>query len=805
MISNANIYEVVKKLDYETKKNVIKSYIGRELDFQKELKILFERMYPTATIEILQGNNELGKDLVIIEKDPIRKNKINAIIVKAEEKLRGNATNPIVTQIIQAVSHPFKILNSFEEYKVDFITVVNTGTITNSAQKSIVDTVKNTFQNQIIFWGTKELVDYFEEYYPEFFVSGEIERIISEYINKLDKILVSQDINDKDFIKPTLKVIEKIDKKSLLKKRVVSQEDYFDDLVKEIEGRKIGYDDFIKEITAKKDNYLIIGDAGSGKTTLSFFIIREILIKKLQEYKSNNIINNLPVILRASKLKKENIESFEEFILKINEINKSETDILCIDGIDELDRDLRLELKYQLQKYKEKYPNTTLILTSRKIMPIIDDFETFNQLELMPYELSKAIEFIKEYFIKFKLEEELLDYLEESLKEWEETFPLYPLSLKLLINVVREHKEIPSSITELYNRYIDIIVGKSDNAPEIDKLFEPDIKKDFFAYLAHEYFLKKNTIVIEKKDFEDAINNYVQDHSHIQDKESFEKSLLRSGLLQIKNNEIQFSHKSFLDYFIAYYYILNEERENVYELYFTDEWEEVFLFYIGLKTKFTKQDSEKLFLKLQQLKDNFKREFLTLYLGKVLQYGWHTPDRLKIILIKEGINQILNFRKSFIELLNNKFEIEIPDILIDLILLNFSKQCYNNYFLEQPIKNTFLNKKSLDVNEVYFNTLYIINNLKKISEVEINQYLEILYPNIKRILEDKDSLKQGIISLILTDAIKKESEKKHKIINEELKEKYNSLIHKTKQNYSALLEEILPVKRKKLFNKFYKK
>ena len=54
-------------------------------------------MYPTAIIEILQGNSELGKDLVIIEKDPIRNfcilfflNLMNTNFIKIFPKVKVN-------------------------------------------------------------------------------------------------------------------------------------------------------------------------------------------------------------------------------------------------------------------------------------------------------------------------------------------------------------------------------------------------------------------------------------------------------------------------------------------------------------------------------------------------------------------------------------------------------------------------------------------------------------------------------------------------------------------------------------------
>ncbi len=38
----------------------------REIDFQKHFKFLLERIYPNDTIEIRQGPDEYGKDIIRI-------------------------------------------------------------------------------------------------------------------------------------------------------------------------------------------------------------------------------------------------------------------------------------------------------------------------------------------------------------------------------------------------------------------------------------------------------------------------------------------------------------------------------------------------------------------------------------------------------------------------------------------------------------------------------------------------------------------------------------------------------------------
>ena len=54
----------------------------RELDMHKELKILFENMYPRDTsVYITHGSDERGRDLIISQTTPVGKENI-AVVVK---------------------------------------------------------------------------------------------------------------------------------------------------------------------------------------------------------------------------------------------------------------------------------------------------------------------------------------------------------------------------------------------------------------------------------------------------------------------------------------------------------------------------------------------------------------------------------------------------------------------------------------------------------------------------------------------------------------------------------------------------
>ena len=73
--------------------------------------------------------------------------------------------------------------------------------------------------------------------------------------------------------------------------------------------------------------------------------------------------------------------------------------------------------------------------------------------------------------------------MRESLEKIQAQILLVPLSLMLLVELVEEHREVPASVTELYDRFFDMALGREDREKGIEVLFDYHIKKKFLAEL----------------------------------------------------------------------------------------------------------------------------------------------------------------------------------------------------------------------------------------------------------------------------------------------------------------------------------
>ena len=118
-----------------------------------------------------------------------------------------------------------------------------------------------------------------------------------------------------------------------------------------------------------------------------------------------------------------------------------------------------------------------MIISSRKIDIIKNPIPNFTHYELLPFEFNQALKL----FQKLVVGDQELNDLKDALDKIKYQIPIIPLSLMLLLTFVEEKKEIPASVTELYDRFFDLVLGREDRSKGIEVLFEYFVKKRFLS------------------------------------------------------------------------------------------------------------------------------------------------------------------------------------------------------------------------------------------------------------------------------------------------------------------------------------
>lgn len=574
-------------------------------------------------------------------------------------------------------------------------------------------------------------------------------------------------------------------------------------------GKRENIQSLLKLLLIRKHFILVEGDAGSGKSIFTIKMIQYSIEESTKSLNSKNQTTiKCPVLLKASSVK--NLTEIE-IRLKIEEYYSSNStikpNILIIDGIDEVN----VAERNLIIKYSENYCNQngiSLLITTRKDQDISNQLKNYNRFELLPFELSQAIEFLKRMAGK---NQNLINSLLKNIQELQHQIPMTPMSLVLLIEIAEKYNEIPASISELYDRYINMVIGVDNTDTNVTQLFEPRYKLDFLISISYELFFKNSDSTVSKKDFDYYIENYVSKHTHITSKEDFLSDLKRITILQINCSSVSFSHKSFLDYLIAKYFEKNTEfliSENIfndiYALYYTALWEDVTNFYFGLKNSITEKQIELLISKNPYKESDNLMYNLELYsMGRLLQYAWNTEKQVKKYGIHLAIKNILELRECIHDFNKKTFGVALPKIIADATLMQYTDTNYSSVFLKNEIVDILEDTRKLLVNsnneinltnQIYFLSSYFLINNKTIDKHEIENFIELLISSKNNIDAD--------IYFPLTFLYKLFTENNKIKISEDNKILLNEIFKTFRRKYSGIFNDTLLFKNRIAARKF---
>ena len=326
---------------------------------------------------------------------------------------------------------------------------------------------------------------------------------------------------------------------------------------------------------AKKYKYLtIIGDAGSGKSTLVKHLFLNTIFEKtfipiLVELRYLNDLDTSFSLERYIKdiCNSNKLQSNENILERFLENGKF---IFFLDGFDELDQKTKKRTVKLLNDFIEKYTNNSYILTSRPYSNI-ENLPLFINLEMK--ELSLEGGEIKGFVYKqLGTEKELAEKAIKSIEQGEiqyiKSFLVNPLLLSLYLLTFQNYASIPDKKYIFYRRVINALFSEHDSKTKLgfvrekqcgldQEQFEEILKSfSFLSYFENEfvfdtdYISKKLKIIKTKKNINFDNIKFITD--------------LKSAIsLWIDDDgEISFSHRSLQEYFTALLISELKEVEN---------------------------------------------------------------------------------------------------------------------------------------------------------------------------------------------------------------------------------------------------
>ncbi len=452
-----------------------------------------------------------------------------------------------------------------------------------------------------------------------------------------------------------------------------------------ISERKESEDGTIKWVTKKANtiinlpnNSIIIGEPGSGKSTLFKILSNEIIAQ-------NSLRNNedfYPIILTFKEVEKSDFcieKAIENYFKKewnknldidFKQIIDNESCAIFIDALDELSQqDFKEQALNAVTTFTTKHSNIKVICSSRPSDYIFHNSESigFKYLEISALNRRQVELFLNNYFSdNITKSKSLLKSLRDS--EILEKLPKTPLTIALITMLFDEKEvEIPATITDLYEMFVNLLIGKS-SATDTTDLIEVGVKHRIISYIAKDLHSNLKSS-ISKTDLHKLVTAYSEERGQkLNVNQILNEILDQVGLFYINDKgEIAFKHQSFQEYFTAYE--IFHHRQSDRKLFINEFnnlwWQNVAIFYGGMG-----KDSPKFLDEiLEHSKPQNLPEFIsnTGGIGKLLQALYNTPIKNR----KKGIQRGLENTTSAINfLLSDKVDRNKKDIIF---WQNFSK------------------------------------------------------------------------------------------------------------------------------------
>lgn len=562
-----------------------------EDDLQDLIVKLLKEM-KSIDVEKNCGPQEFGKDIFFTQEDSISPTNFSCVI-KA-----GDVNQTVANKMIEQIFASFDIPANTKKGKIQIQKVIAiTNGVYKQNSKTIISTsnILSTKQGLIIFWDINDLVTKCLDYIPSL-VTSEQSIHLTEYKEKLLEKLSSYD--SLKFLQTdfgySLDHLENLEIKSRTRYNSYMREK--DQYLDKPQSDKLVPLSLSEEAELFKTdlNYLISGIPTSGKTS---FLKR--LGRKFINSFPDNYIFFIDLNKSASSLLGKDLFNFiadqyyDAVAYKLEmDYLKLEKSLLLLDGLDELPDDkIRAEIINKLVEFKKTYPKSQVVVSSRNIEfilnnPLIDD--NFEKYELLPLNIEEFIKIGEKFLGTGETISEYVTLVKKS--DLINAFPKTPLTSILLCILFKEKQinidELPSNITELYKKFLDLFLNKWDASKGLSQQFKFQ-QKEFILQSIAKYMHKNNLIYIKSDKLKEILDELKQTRpiDDLKDTDRFIQELSKSTnvIRKTTNNgdtEFSFFHLTIQEYLASIRLKTTDENFLITNLY-DDWWLNPTIFYTG--------------------------------------------------------------------------------------------------------------------------------------------------------------------------------------------------------------------------------
>lgn len=375
-----------------------------------------------------------------------------------------------------------------------------------------------------------------------------------------NKALVALEVAFKKYLKNSYRRYSKI-KTLLYRDRPVSLREHYVSSDFNLGQEKVSGSYILESFVESKRN-IVVGTAGSGKSVLlrRLFLdfvekqagIAPVLVELRLIESTDSEITIQHYIHRTISELDENLTSEQlHYALKQGKI------ILLLDGFDEIDFSNREKYEKEILAISRKYPETIIVVSSRPD-ECFSSWEEFHIYRALPLTKEQAADLISRIDYDTTVKKKFTEELVSGLYDRHEDFLSNPLLLTMMLLTYEQLAEIPEKIHIFYEQAFDTLFHKHDALKSLYKrksytgLPIDDFKRLFAAFCILTYSDRK--ISFSHQDLIIYIRQAVELESVSVDPQNFFNDLIKSVcIIQKDGNVYTFTHRSFQEYFSAYF------------------------------------------------------------------------------------------------------------------------------------------------------------------------------------------------------------------------------------------------------------
>lgn len=511
----------------------------------------------------LCGPDEKGKDSIFTYTNPLGQVEVYAIQTKKGSMNLGKTKSANVveacTQLKTALATKVHFTKTKETKYPDKVILCSSGKINDSARDYILKEVND---NRISFLDSDELIPMVDEKSPEIWLG--VDASLTPYLRALKRSV--EDVEYGSITSDLLPRSEVSD--SATDEMYVTLHLYRTfQKTRKVKGKFEKYASFeeipVQGILRKHESlFLVIGDAGSGKSTA----LRRLAYTIAKKSKTAQKDYPIPVLLKSTELamsrKNRSLAEIcsDETIRLSNSSKPSFTfkDLLSgfvlvlIDALDEVgDDEGRKRVLELVREFHTDYPKCKIIITSREYQFVanMDELGRFVQYRISPISYNEADQILKKFKKRKVLSETASKEILRRLQE------IHGMELNpLLVTVFAatsdySRKDIPANITELFKKFTEMMLGRWDESKGLAQQYHAPLKDFILTQIAFQMHRDKVTS-IGISDLREIIKKELDSRGRSADFDQLaEEILFRSSLFRIIQDRVEFRHHLLQEFF----------------------------------------------------------------------------------------------------------------------------------------------------------------------------------------------------------------------------------------------------------------